>query len=279
MNRVSWWLSSVGVVITTLGFAAAGLAGCISVQRAAEDVGGTAEVETAAGPDTAVAPDDVLEQPDAGPPAPACEAGEPICSADDGAVVSCVEGELVTKTCDPHTACFSGSCEALLDCATLTECYFGCSSADLDVLALVACQQSCIDHGEGDAAEQFTAIYSCLNAGCATISDQEDGLLCLFLECPEDTSLCLYGDKGEASCVELLECIGACDTTATAAEQEACGLACYREATPSAHLKFLKVTLCIADACEGALDEVTCWVESTQFGGGCAPDWLACQTD
>ncbi len=290
MLRVSRRLYRAGIVITTLWLVSLGFSACIEVQRADVDAGGSASDagdgpgttgETAAEADGEAATADASSDAagDAGPDEPACQEGTTSCT-EGGDVVSCVDGELVMKACAPHHGCFSGNCEPLQDCAALTECYFGCPALGLDVLELIDCQQDCIDHAEGDAAEQFTAIYQCLDEGCATVEKQEDGLLCLFEECPEDTSLCLYGDKGEQDCIGLLGCIDSCDLEGLGQEDyDACVLDCYRDATPSAHLKLLELTLCVAEHCSAAADDTSCWVKTTQLGGECATDWLACQTD
>jgi hypothetical protein len=191
---------------------------------------------------------------------PACEptCGDSACGADGCGGVCGV--------CAVGTSCEAGACvEDVVvdptDCATIASCVTDCEAED------EGCVDACVAAGSADAIVSFNAWDQC-QAGCDTNQ-------CVFDSCADQGSECFWSDTGEATCLEVNECLGGCD------ELE-CSEACLLDGSETSQSIWLQLLWCNNAVCglaEPGDDYDACWAAALEVGGACADYATACIDD
>jgi hypothetical protein len=155
----------------------------------------------------------------------------------------------------PDTAPGDLSCKAFY-----AECVAQCpkgTDGQVDPDCFEACRATLSASGEAD----LDAMLGCTDAaGCADAADGAAALTCFADACLNEYLACFHG---EASCTEVLQCMGACPE---GEENGLCVLVCSQEGTPEAQQHLFSMLACAGEACCPG-DAATC---QTPDGQACS---------
>lgn len=267
----TWWLLTLVISVSLFGCGSsegsggpAGGAGSGKDAQASDlgaegDVGAPGEVAgDVAAPDLA-APD--LAAPDGDVAAPPADVGATDVGAPDAVDP---QGDAAAEAW-PDTAPGDLSCKAFY-----AECVAQCpagADGQVDAGCFEACRATLSAQGEAD----LDAMLACTeSAGCAALEDGAAALTCFAEACLGEYLTCFHG---EASCTEVLQCMGACP------EGEGnglCVLVCSQEGTPEAQQHLFAMLACAGEACcpgDAAACQTSegqaCTKAAFEFGGDC----------
>ena len=193
---------------------------------------------------------------EAAPCEPAC--GDSVCG-DDGCGGSCGE-------CAEGATCEAGACidEPVggdATCEAILTCEGECDPED------AACIDACVATGSEASIEAYTAYDACWD-GC-----EDWG--CVLDNCAGVATDCLWPGVGELACMDVNDCIGAC-------EDAECTESCLASGSESAQSIWMQILWCrnlICGAEETPEAADACWATASGPDGACSPYVVACFDD
>lgn len=180
--------------------------------------------------------------------------------------------------CQANGSCNDGVCQ-VADCAETYTCLANCSNS--------ACQEQCLNSATDEAGAQLNALFDCLDRNCDPNSSDEEYSECASTRCGNETTAC-FGEPvtGSATCDEVYDCFGSCQT-------DECIQTCFETGTSQAQQQVNAMFICFDNSC-GNIEDEDAWVqcvqtnceseltacfgepESCQLTGGTCPAGMAC---